>query len=184
VFHNFWRLPRIGSRARLQDCTGWTTGYGDRSQSVRARAAYLEAIKMHTSGFVYGSEERSVMPSYSTVSLSPLDAAKRATGLDWTYLGVTMTGRARLDNVKLLLEDVFLNSIPGDYIETGVWRGGSSIFARAVIRTSNEGHRMSYVCDSFRGLPPGDKRLDLNTLALLSCLVFFTCLFLLCFAGG
>ena len=58
------------------------------------------------------------------------------------------------------MEDVFLRDIPGDYIETGVWRGESSFFARAVMRSYDEGHRMSYVCDSFRGLPPGNKNLN------------------------
>ncbi len=146
--------------SRLQWLDPMTTGYDDRPQFVRARAAYLEVIKMHTSGLVYGSEERSAMPSGTTVLLSTMDAAKRGSGLDWTYLGDTMTGVARLNSLKLLLEDVFLHGIPGDYMETGVWRGGSSIFARAVMRSYHEGHRMSYVCDSFQGLPPGDRALD------------------------
>lgn len=146
--------------SRLQWLDPMTTSYDDRPQSVRARAAYLEVIKMHTSGLVYGSEERSVMQSGTTISLNTLDPAKRGSGLDWTYLGDTMTGGARLNNLKSLLEDVFLRGISGDYIETGVWRGGSSIFARAVMRSCNEGHRMSYVCDSFQGLPPGDRALD------------------------
>ncbi|KAM3567280.1 hypothetical protein VYU27_010571 [Nannochloropsis oceanica] len=146
--------------SRLQWLDPLTSGYDDRPQSVRARAAYLEVIKMHTSGLVYGCEERSAMPSGTTVLLGTTDPAKRGSGLDWTYLGNTMTGGARLNNLESLLEDVFLQGIPGDYIETGVWRGGSSIFARAVMRSYNEGHRMSYVCDSFRGLPPGDRGLN------------------------
>lgn len=71
-----------------------------------------------------------------------------------------MTGFLRLDNVRQLLQDVSENQIIGDYIETGVWRGGSSIFARGVLRALNQGHRKSYVCDSFKGLPPGDRDLD------------------------
>lgn len=59
-----------------------------------------------------------------------------------------------------LLTDVIKNEIPGDYTETGVWRGGSSMFARAVLRTYNETEsRKSFVCDSFRGLSPGDRKL-------------------------
>jgi hypothetical protein len=69
-----------------------------------------------------------------------------------------MTGGERLDNLKSLLEDIFLYSIPGYY--TGLWRGGSSIFACAVIRRYFEGNRMSYIYDSFQGLPPGDRKLD------------------------
>ncbi len=89
---------RLTSRLHWLDTL--TTGYGDRSQAVCARAAYLETIKMHTSGLVYRSEERSAAWSHP-VALDPLDAEKRAKGLDWTYLGVTMRGGARLDNVKV-----------------------------------------------------------------------------------
>lgn len=40
---------------------------------------------------------------------------------------------------------------------------GSSIFARAVIAAHGEAQtRISYVCDSFAGLPPGDRSLDLQ----------------------
>ena len=53
------------------------------------------------------------------------------------------------------------NNVEGDYIETGVWRGGASIYARAVLATLGKtDHRVSYVCDSFQGLPPGDRSLD------------------------
>lgn len=55
-------------------------------------------------------------------SLQPLEVERRKTGMDWTYLGETMTGMARLDNVEALVNDVLARKVPGDYIETGVWR--------------------------------------------------------------
>lgn len=73
-----------------------------------------------------------------------------------------MAGLKRLDNIRELLTDVIQNNIEGDYIETGVWRGGSSIFARAVLYVNGQSDRTSYVCDSFRGLPPGDRNLTFN----------------------
>jgi hypothetical protein len=79
----------------------------------------------------YGEEEKTVLPSLgkNRAKLKPLNIEARQRGNDWTYLGSTMTGHERLKNVKYLLEDVFQKNIRGDYIETGVWRGGSSIFA-------------------------------------------------------
>lgn len=130
-----------------------------RSVLERARSAYLELLKNYVTGIVYGQEERSVSAT-KTIHPRPLDLNLRKEGRDFTYLGVTMTGFLRLDNVRQLLQDVSENQIIGDYIETGVWRGGSSIFARGVIRALNQGHRKSYVCDSFKGLPPGDRDLD------------------------
>ena len=71
-----------------------------------------------------------------------------------------MTGQKRLNNVHELLKDVIDNNIEGGYVETGVWRGGSSVLAKAVISVLEPGSsRVSYVCDSFMGLPPGDKQL-------------------------
>src|SRR5210317_2091678 len=72
-----------------------------------------------------------------------------------------MTGQKRLDNIQSLLKDVFDHNIAGDYIETGVWRGGSSVLAKAVLDVLEpNSQRISYVCDSFMGLPPGEKKLS------------------------
>jgi hypothetical protein len=65
-----------------------------------------------------------------------------------------MAGNARLSNVRSLLEQTFSNQVPGDFVETGIWRGGTSIYARAVQRVHGEGgSRRVYACDSFSGLP-------------------------------
>jgi hypothetical protein len=120
---------------------------------------YLETIKSYVTAVVFNDAEKSVRPGKIN-SLSPFKKEMRKIGKDWTYLGDTMTGWARIDNVRDLLHDVFKNNVMGDYIETGVWRGGSSVFARAVITSAGETDRVSYVCDSFKGLPPGDRALD------------------------
>jgi O-methyltransferase len=129
----------------------------------RARDAYAQLIGNMVSGLAYGSAERSVRVELGPIKpvFQPFNESKRANGLDWTYLGTTMTGSIRISNVEMLLKRVIIGNIPGGYMETGVWRGGSSIFARAVIRAHGEGsQRVSYVCDSFAGLPVGHKELD------------------------
>jgi O-methyltransferase len=45
---------------------------------------------------------------------------------------------------------------PGDLIETGVWRGGSTIFMRAVLKAHGDRDRVVWVADSFQGLPKPD----------------------------
>ena len=47
---------------------------------------------------------------------------------------LTMIGRARLRNIRFCIESALNNNVAGDVIETGVWRGGASIYARAVLR--------------------------------------------------
>src|SRR6267378_7263173 len=42
----------------------------------------------------------------------------------------TMIGHKRLDNIQALLDAIVRDGILGDLIETGVWRGGATIFMR------------------------------------------------------
>jgi len=137
---------------------------GKMSPREHASFAYIQLMKSMVSGIVFNNAEISISP----VNLKPkiqvgstLNAEVRKLGKDWTFMGDTMTGIERLDNVYYLLSNVISKKIPGDYIETGVWRGGSIIFAKAVITAFGENEsRVIYVCDSFSGLPPGNRNLD------------------------
>jgi O-methyltransferase len=51
-------------------------------------------------------------------------------------------------------EFVLQKGIPGDFIETGVWRGGASIMMRAVLKAYGVTDRRVWLADSFQGLPP------------------------------
>jgi macrocin-O-methyltransferase TylF-like protien len=45
---------------------------------------------------------------------------------------------------------------PGDFVETGVWRGGATMFMRAVLKAYGIKDRCVWVADSFEGLPAPD----------------------------
>jgi O-methyltransferase len=81
---------------------------------------------------------------------------ERAEGADWPLFAQTMVGLHRLDNLRRCIETLTADGIPGDLIETGVWRGGSSIFMRGVLKAHGITDRTVWVADSFRGLPPPD----------------------------
>jgi O-methyltransferase len=51
------------------------------------------------------------------------------------------------------IQTVEADSIPGDVIETGVWRGGACIYAHHVLKALGSKRRL-WLCDSFAGLPP------------------------------
>jgi hypothetical protein len=68
----------------------------------------------------------------------------------------TMIGMKRLDNLQFCIEDALANRVPGDLIETGVWRGGACILMRAVLAAHGVTDRRVFVADSFQGLPPPD----------------------------
>jgi O-methyltransferase len=82
--------------------------------------------------------------------------AARERGADWPRRAHTMIGSKRLDNLQYCLETAIEDKVPGDFIETGVWRGGACIFARAVFEVYAEFDRQVWVADSFSGLPPPD----------------------------
>lgn len=65
----------------------------------------------------------------------------------------TMIGRKRLDHLHHCLNLVVSENIPGDLIETGVWRGGATIFMKAHLAAHEIQGRTVWVADSFAGLP-------------------------------
>jgi O-methyltransferase len=83
----------------------------------------------------------------------PYNPEVRAEGKDWPLFGYSMIGQKRLNNVQACIEDVVRRSVPGDLVETGVWRGGTVIFMRAVLKALNISDRRVWACDSFEGLP-------------------------------
>lgn len=64
----------------------------------------------------------------------------------------TMVSRERLRNVREATETVVREGVQGDFVETGVWRGGLCIMAKAVLAAMGARRRI-YACDSYRGLP-------------------------------
>ena len=78
----------------------------------------------------------------------------RDVGWDWPSKAFTMIGRKRLRNFRELIERTIADGVTGDIVETGVWRGGASILARAVLMAHDMRDRKVVVADSFEGLPP------------------------------
>lgn len=80
----------------------------------------------------------------------------RVQGRTWPSRAETMVGLHRLDHVQSCVADVLREGIAGDLIETGVWRGGTTILMRAVLAAYGDTSRRVWVADSFQGLPrPG-----------------------------
>lgn len=81
---------------------------------------------------------------------------KRRLGRDTPPHAETMVGRARLDNVHDLVTRAITGGVPGDLVETGVWRGGTVILMRAVMAAYGSTDRTVWGFDSFAGLPEPD----------------------------
>lgn len=90
---------------------------------------------------------------YSRLSKDEL-ANIRLKGSYWPLRAHTMIGLKRLDNIQFCVETAIKDGIPGDLIETGVWRGGACIFMRAILKAHGDTTRTVWAADSFAGLPP------------------------------
>lgn len=72
-------------------------------------------------------------------------AEKRLTLLPWSAL----------EHLHSAIVDTIARDVEGDFIETGVWRGGACILAKSVYNEIAP-ERKVYVADSFEGLPAPD----------------------------
>lgn len=83
----------------------------------------------------------------------PYDPVLRELGRDWPARAESMIGLKRMDNLQACVATVIEEDVPGDLIETGVWRGGACIFMRAVLKAYGDTARKVWLADSFQGLP-------------------------------
>ena len=130
---------------------------------------YLDIMKKTLTNWVYGDNEMAPVNSdkplwnflikkmkakgYKVLYNKPFDKELRMTGKDWPPTAFTMIGIKRLNNLQNCLENIVANNIQGDFIETGVWRGGATIFMRAFLKAYEITNRKVWVADSFEGLP-------------------------------
>jgi O-methyltransferase len=111
---------------------------------LRMRNKYLDILEASLTGVLLGDRRMLGLP---------YDPARRHVGGDWPSLAQTMIGTLRMRNLRQLCEAAIFNDIPGDFIETGVWRGGACIYMRAILDAYDDTHRRVFVADSFKGLP-------------------------------
>jgi O-methyltransferase len=109
---------------------------------------YLELLKKVLTNVIYQDA-----PHRGWDNRNGYDPMARTEGRDWPTVAHTMVGLRRLDNVQMCMDQVLTDKIPGDFIETGVWRGGVCIFMRAVLEAYGCADRAVWVADSFQGIP-------------------------------
>jgi len=96
--------------------------------------------------------------NYTVCRVNIVTEEQRLEGNYWPAHAETMIGMKRLNNIQFCLEDVIDKKISGDVIETGVWKGGASIFMRGILKAHNVKDKKVWVADSFEGLPKPDEK--------------------------
>jgi O-methyltransferase len=122
---------------------------------------YLDLLKNVVTGNIYGAE-----PDHDSRDIRTF--VKAFTQHYFANPAHAMVPRKRLDNVQTCVMDVLRRKVPGDLIEAGVWRGGTSIFMRGILEVMGVKDRRMWVADSFEGLPPVDPKLHPTEAAAVS----------------
>jgi len=107
---------------------------------------------------VVSGVNRLIKPTGMQFGLIPKRSlADREEGLDWPSDAETMIGVKRINQLHDALDTIRREGIPGDLLETGVWRGGAVIFMTAYLQVYGM-KRTVFAADSFDGLPPPDSK--------------------------
>jgi O-methyltransferase len=117
----------------------------------------IEGPMVHQTGVV-AALKRSVVSALAKrgirlVRTTAMNPVHRDQGLDWPLFGFTMAGTKRLENLQSCVETCLRENVLGDFVETGVWRGGSCILAKAIFHSHGVSDRIVWCCDSFEGMP-------------------------------
>src|SRR5215467_10263429 len=148
------RTPRQSAVA----LTSWGNCMHAASSSSEAhlRALYLDLMEKCLTNVIY--RDPPMRPKWTHIlRKQEFSDAVREQGKDWPSRAHTMIGLKRLHSLRQQVETTLDEDIPGDYIETGVWRGGACIMMRAVLAAYGVTDRIVYVADSFAGVPPPDR---------------------------
>lgn len=114
------------------------------------RELYLELLEAALTGMLWEDE------AFDPWGDGTYEPAKRSIGRDWPASALTMIGTARMKSLRALVEQALEEGVPGDLVETGVWRGGACIYMRGILAAAGDTTRRVFVADSFRGLPEPD----------------------------
>lgn len=118
------------------------------AEIAELRAAYLDLM---CASLVGRLNEDPPLPASGVEGYRP---DYREQGWDWPSGAPSMIGLKRMQNVRTECERVIREGVPGDFMETGVWRGGACMMMRAVLKAYRVRDRRVIAADSFRGLPP------------------------------
>jgi O-methyltransferase len=151
-FYSAWPRALLPDRAARADAGGPQIQAGKYQREL-----YVDLLIKCICNTIYkdeGKHPRAILPEAKHPgAISPYDEATRQEGRDFPSRAHSMAGVARLKNLADLTQRALDEGIEGNFIETGVWRGGCCILMKGILAANRTIGRKVYVCDSFEGLP-------------------------------
>ncbi|MEZ6131754.1 MAG: TylF/MycF family methyltransferase [Planctomycetaceae bacterium] len=133
--------------------------YQDAGQRVGAMSPATEKLWLNRTPWVRRTVQFFSRFVVNWSPQKPFMETVRSEGKDFPATAHSMIGEKRMDNLQFCIEDCLQRGVPGDLIETGVWRGGATILMRAILGAYGDQARKVWVADSFEGLPKPNARL-------------------------
>jgi len=128
------------------------------NKDTHAKALYICLLKKCLLNLIYKDKPSlKIVETGAEYKVKTFDEEARLNGKDIPSLAHTMIGIKRMDNIQYCIENIIKEKVPGDLIETGVWRGGATIFMRGILKAWGIADRKVWVADSFEGLPMPDR---------------------------
>jgi len=86
-------------------------------------------------------------PDFAKEEISTIEAVRHS----------TMTSAERIVSLVRATAHVAMAAIPGDFVECGVWKGGSMMAVALTLLRLNDSGRTLYLFDTFQGMPAAGK---------------------------
>ncbi len=95
-------------------------------------------------------------------NIFPFDMEKYFCDLYIKCKDYTLTSVQRMYSLYMSVEYVIKTKIPGDFVECGVWKGGSCMLIALTLLKMGETHKKIYLYDTYEGMAEPSSK-DINT---------------------
>jgi hypothetical protein len=130
-------------------------GLGPVDADRGAAELYIDMVKRAVSNILYQDRPLAFYDHRQQPALAAgFSLARRVSGEDVPTEAQTLIGVRRLENIRACIEQVLADEVPGDLVEAGVFRGGATVFMRAVLKAHGVTDRRVFACDTFTPIAP------------------------------
>jgi O-methyltransferase len=124
------------------------------AQSATGPAAYLDLIKRSVTNYAYLGGDRA-FEDFRCVE--HYDLQQSHWKIDEIARPLSLLTKNQLDLIEKIALWLEQKSVPGDFMEAGIWRGGAVILMRALIDAYEMANRRVFAADSFAGIPVNER---------------------------
>jgi len=117
---------------------------------------YVDLLKRAVSNYLYYGA-REPFNHFESGSFYGRNAALMKPVVPEVFLPHSALAVPKLNALQSLMFDVIVNGVPGDFIEAGIYRGGTAIFMCGFMKAYGINDRVVWAADSFAGIPISKK---------------------------